>query len=56
LALINLASDLLARSYARYQGVLAVHAEGSIEAEKLMIYREYDPRPAVDLARELAGP
>ncbi len=43
LALINLASDLLAREYAGYQSVLAVHAEGSLEAEKLMISRSYDP-------------
>jgi 4-hydroxybutyryl-CoA dehydratase/vinylacetyl-CoA-Delta-isomerase len=55
LALINLASDLLARSYAGYQGVLAVHAEGSLEAEKLMIFRSYDPRRAIELTRELAG-
>jgi 4-hydroxybutyryl-CoA dehydratase/vinylacetyl-CoA-Delta-isomerase len=55
LALINLASDMLARSYAGYQGVLAVHAEGSLEAEKLMIYRSYDMKPAVALARSLAG-
>ena len=43
LALLNLASDLLAREYAGYQSVLAVHAEGSLEAEKLMICRSYDP-------------
>jgi aromatic ring hydroxylase len=55
LALINLASDLLARSYAGYQGVLAVHAEGSLEAEKLMIQRSYDPRPAISFVREIAG-
>jgi 4-hydroxybutyryl-CoA dehydratase / vinylacetyl-CoA-Delta-isomerase len=35
--------------------VLAVHAEGSIEAEKLMVYRSYDSRPARAYARELAG-
>jgi hypothetical protein len=34
---------------------LAVHAEGSLEAEKLLIYRSYDPKPAVELARRLAG-
>jgi aromatic ring hydroxylase len=55
LALINLASDLLARSYAGYQGVLAVHAEGSLEAEKLMIFRSYDAQRAVSLARGFAG-
>ena len=55
LALLNLASDLLARDFAGYQGVLAVHAEGSLEAEKLVLYRSYDPKPAVALARRLAG-
>jgi 4-hydroxybutyryl-CoA dehydratase / vinylacetyl-CoA-Delta-isomerase len=55
LALMNLASDLLAREYAGYQSVLAVHAEGSLEAEKLMISRSYDPSRAVAYARKLAG-
>ncbi len=55
LALINLASDLLARGYAGYQGVLAVHAEGSLEAEKMMVFRSYDSGPAAAYARELAG-
>lgn len=55
LALMNLASDLLAREYAGYQSVLAVHAEGSLEAEKLMIQRSYDAAPAVAYARRLAG-
>lgn len=55
LALLNLASDILARSYAGYQNVLAVHAEGSLEAEKLMIWRSYDPAQALELARRFAG-
>ncbi len=55
LAILNLASDLLARAYAGYQGVLAIHAEGSLEAEKIVLYRSYDPKPAVALARKLAG-
>ncbi len=55
LALMNLASDLLAGPYAGYQGVLAIHAEGSLEAEKLMISRSYDASPAVARARRLAG-
>ena len=55
LALMNLASDLLAREYAGYQSVLAVHAEGSLEAEKLVLLRSYDPTRAVAYARELAG-
>jgi aromatic ring hydroxylase len=55
LPLLNLASDLCARAYAGYQGVLAIHAEGSLEAEKMMVYRSYDPGPAKALARSLAG-
>jgi len=55
LALLNLASELTARDYAGYQNVLAVHAEGSLEAEKLMLYRSYDPRPALEFVRQLAG-
>jgi aromatic ring hydroxylase len=55
MALLNLASDLLAREYAGYQAVLAVHAEGSLEAEKLMIARSYELGHAVAWARELAG-
>jgi hypothetical protein len=35
--------------------LLAVHAEGSLEAEKLMLFRSYDSRPAVDFVRRLAG-
>jgi aromatic ring hydroxylase len=55
LALLNLASDLLAREYAGYQSVLAIHAEGSLEAEKLMIWRSYDAEAATAYARRLAG-
>jgi 4-hydroxybutyryl-CoA dehydratase / vinylacetyl-CoA-Delta-isomerase len=55
LALLNLAGDLLAREYAGYQAVLAVHAEGSLEAEKMMIARSYDLSRAVAYARQLAG-
>jgi aromatic ring hydroxylase len=54
LALLNLASELTARDYAGYQGVLAVHAEGSLEAEKLMLHRSYDPTRALELVRKLA--
>jgi len=35
--------------------VLAVHAEGSLEAEKMMVLRSYDRRPAVEFVRQLAG-
>jgi 4-hydroxybutyryl-CoA dehydratase / vinylacetyl-CoA-Delta-isomerase len=55
LALLNLISELTTRMYGGYQAVLAVHAEGSIEAEKLAMFRAYDPARAVALAMQLAG-
>ena len=48
-------SDLAASDYSGYQEVLAVHAEGSLEAEKIQTYREYDFDRAAAYARELAG-
>jgi aromatic ring hydroxylase len=53
---INLVSDLTASDYGGYQEVLAIHAEGSIEAEKLAIFRSYDSARAMAWARELANP
>jgi hypothetical protein len=35
--------------------VLATHAEGSLEAEKLQIARSFDPTRAVDYVSTLAG-
>jgi aromatic ring hydroxylase len=55
MAIINLISDLTTRVYGGYQAVLAVHAEGSIEAEKMAMYRAYDASRAVALALRLAG-
>lgn len=55
LAMLNLISDLTTRLYGGYQAVLAVHAEGSIEAEKLAMSRSYDAKRAVSLAMKLAG-
>ncbi len=52
---MNLISDLTAGEYAGYQAVLAVHAEGSIEAEKLTILAHYDRERAMGFARWLAG-
>ncbi|HEY8449839.1 MAG TPA: 4-hydroxyphenylacetate 3-hydroxylase N-terminal domain-containing protein [Bacillota bacterium] len=53
--LMNLISDLTASDFGGYQAVLAVHAEGSLEAEKLQIYRAYDFGPAIAYAKRLAG-
>ncbi len=55
LAVLNLVGELTTRLYGGYQAVLAIHAEGSIEAEKLAMFRAYDPTRAVSFAMRLAG-
>ncbi len=52
---LNMVSDLTTGDFGGYHAVLAIHAEGSLEAEKLMIYRAYDPQRTLKYARELAG-
>ncbi len=52
---MHLVQDLTASDYGGYQEVLAIHAEGSIEAEKLAIFRGYDVAAAKRYARMLAG-
>jgi 4-hydroxybutyryl-CoA dehydratase / vinylacetyl-CoA-Delta-isomerase len=55
LRVLNMISDLTAGEFGGYQAVLAVHAEGSIEAEKLTILSQYDRDRAIEYARWLAG-
>lgn len=55
LRLANFVSDLTARDYGGYQRVLATHAEGSFEAEKMQILRSFDASRAVAYVRDLAG-
>jgi 4-hydroxybutyryl-CoA dehydratase / vinylacetyl-CoA-Delta-isomerase len=55
LRLLNLIGDLTASDFGGYQEVLAVHAEGGFEAEKLQAYREYDFKTVAAYARKLAG-
>jgi 4-hydroxybutyryl-CoA dehydratase/vinylacetyl-CoA-Delta-isomerase len=52
---INLISDLTTGEFGGYQAVLAIHAEGSLEAEKLTILREYDQKRVKNYARSMAG-
>lgn len=51
--MMNLIADLTARDFGGYQAVLATHAEGSIEAEKLHMLAAYDDTAARALARRL---
>lgn len=55
LRMLNMISELTAMDFGGYQAVLAIHAEGSIEAEKMTIHREYDFRSSIELAQYLAG-
>lgn len=55
LRVMNLVSDLTTGEYGGYQAALAVHAEGSIEAEKLTILAQYGREDAIVYARWLAG-
>jgi aromatic ring hydroxylase len=55
LRLLNMISELTASDFGGYQSVLAIHAEGSIEAEKMTIHREYDFRHSIALAQYISG-
>ena len=50
---LSLVRNLVASEFSAYQEVLAVHAEGSLEAEKQMVLRSYDGRQARDFVRRL---
>ena len=55
LRMINLVRDLTASDFGGYNEILQIHAEGSIEASKLTLLREYDARGCVELARKIAN-
>ena len=52
---VNMVSDLTTSELGGYHSVLAIHAEGSIEAEKLIIMRDYDSDAAIAYARQMSG-
>ena len=54
LRLMHVISDLTARDLGGYHAVLAVHAEGSIEAEKMQILRSYDSARALAYTKKIA--
>jgi 4-hydroxybutyryl-CoA dehydratase / vinylacetyl-CoA-Delta-isomerase len=55
LAALNFVKDLTSSDYGGYQEVLAIHAEGSLEAEKLMIARSYNGPRTVEMVKEMIG-
>jgi aromatic ring hydroxylase len=52
---MNVLADLTASDFGGYQEVLAVHAEGSIEAEKLTALRNYNSKETMAYAKRMAG-
>jgi 4-hydroxybutyryl-CoA dehydratase / vinylacetyl-CoA-Delta-isomerase len=55
LAAMHFVKELTSSDYGGYQEVLAIHAEGSLEAEKLMIARSYDSTRTLRLVKHMAG-
>ena len=51
----NLVRDLTASAFGGYNELLAIHAEGSLEAQKITILRDYDVERCKQLAREAIG-
>ena len=52
---INLVRDLTASTFGGYNELLAIHAEGSLETQKITILRDYDVERCVRLAQEAIG-
>ena len=52
---MNLVRDLTASDFGGYNQFLAIHAEGSLEAQKITIYRDYDLDRCKSLAAEVIG-
>lgn len=55
LRLTNLIRDLTASDLGGYLEVLAIHAEGSLETQKLTVLMDYDLRPYMHEAAQAAG-
>jgi 4-hydroxybutyryl-CoA dehydratase/vinylacetyl-CoA-Delta-isomerase len=55
LAAMAFVRNLVASEFAAYQEVLAVHAEGSLEAEKQMVFRSYAFDDALGYVKRLAA-
>ncbi len=54
LRLMNLIRDMTASEFGGYHEILSIHAEGSLETQKLTMVREFDPKPMVDFTRRCA--
>ncbi|MEE3261416.1 MAG: 4-hydroxyphenylacetate 3-hydroxylase N-terminal domain-containing protein [Candidatus Latescibacterota bacterium] len=52
---MNLVRDLTASEFGGYNQLLAIHAEGSLEAQKITVFRDYDLERCKDLAAAAIG-
>ena len=50
---LNLVHDLTASDFGGYNQLLSIHAEGSLEAQKITIFRDYDLERCKDLAARI---
>lgn len=53
---LNLVRDLTASTFGGYNELLAIHAEGSLETQKITILRDYDVARCVELAQQAIRP
>lgn len=52
---MNLVHDLTASDFGGYNQLLSIHAEGSLEAQKITIFRDYDLERCKQLAADILG-
>lgn len=53
--LLNFIRDLTSSDYGAYQEVLAIHAEGSLQAERLQVFRAFNENGSAGRVMRLAG-
>ena len=53
--LLNFVRDLTSSDYGAYQEVLAIHAEGSLQAERLQVFRAFNENGGARRVMRLAG-
>ena len=54
LRLMNLIRDMMASEIGGYHEILSIHAEGSLETQKLTMVREFDAKPLLEFTQRCA--
>jgi aromatic ring hydroxylase len=55
LRLMNLIRDMMASEFGGYHEILTIHAEGSLETQKITMAREFNPKAVIDFVRRCAN-